>query len=203
MYKIILNVFYPPPKPLREIIEADAGKKFIPVNGGSGLRGDPWCDAHLYFDDDLKDGGISRLNSKFNEMTSIWWFWKSMARFGNPEYVGFNHYRRFFKAEDLVGYENFDLIVGKPVWPCPYTLATQYGIYHVAEDLSICYSVLKRHDPSVSAKFRQYMSIYNVNFAPCNMFVMKNWLFNRWCQFIFPVLFDLEREIDLSGRDGY
>lgn len=41
------------------------------------------------------------------------------------------------------------------------------------------------------------------NFAPCNMFVMKRELFEEWCGFIFPVLFELEEAIDLSGRDNY
>jgi hypothetical protein len=202
MRKTILNVFYPPPKPLRDMIEADAGRVFVPVNGGSGLRGDPWCDGHLYFDDDV-EGDISRLNGKLNEMTSIWWFWKSMARFGFPDYVGFNHYRRFFKEEDLADYEKYDLVVGQPVWPCPYTLEQQYQIYHVVSDLEACYGALAETDAYSAMEFREYMKTRNVNFAPCNMFLMKRPLFEKWCGFAFPVLFRLEKSLDLSGRDGY
>ena len=32
---------------------------------------------------------------------------------------------------------------------------------------------------------------------------MKKELFFEWCEFIFPILFDLETVIDLTGRDNY
>ena len=39
--------------------------------------------------------------------------------------------------------------------------------------------------------------------APCNMFIMKRSLFNKYCEYIFPILFDLVDKIDLSNVDGY
>ena len=36
-----------------------------------------------------------------------------------------------------------------------------------------------------------------------NMFAMRKNLFIEWCKFIFPVLFDLEKVIDVNGRDNY
>ena len=32
---------------------------------------------------------------------------------------------------------------------------------------------------------------------------MKKELFFEWCKFLFPILFELEKNIDLSERDNY
>ena len=47
------------------------------------------------------------------------------------------------------------------------------------------------------------MKTNNDNFAPMNMFIMRRALFNEWCSFIFPILFKLEENIDVEGRDNY
>ena len=35
-----------------------------------------------------------------SEYTAIWWLWKHIKELGDPDYVGFCHYRRFFTAAD-------------------------------------------------------------------------------------------------------
>jgi len=35
------------------------------------------------------------------------------------------------------------------------------------------------------------------------MFVMRKEIFFQYCEQAFPVLFDLEKKIDLGGRDSY
>jgi hypothetical protein len=37
-------------------------------------------------------------------MTSIYWFWKNYDWRGKLDYIGFNHYRRFFKPKDFADY---------------------------------------------------------------------------------------------------
>ena len=37
-----------------------------------------------------------KTNAFLSEYTSIWWLWKHYAEIGNPEYIAFLHYRRFF-----------------------------------------------------------------------------------------------------------
>ena len=45
--------------------------------------------------DDTGDN-ISTENDKYNELTAQYWVWKNYEAAGNPDYVGFMHYRRQF-----------------------------------------------------------------------------------------------------------
>lgn len=57
---------------------------------------------------------ISYLNPKFNEMTSIWGYWKNF-KWKKLDYIGFNHYRRIFKLDQLSDCKKYDAIVMKPI----------------------------------------------------------------------------------------
>ena len=46
---------------------------------------------------------ISVLNKRFCETTAIYWAWKNYVQIGNPDYIGFMHYRRHF----LFGNEDY------------------------------------------------------------------------------------------------
>lgn len=39
-------------------------------------------------------------NKLMSEYTAIWWVWKHYKELGDPDYVGFCHYRRFFTAHE-------------------------------------------------------------------------------------------------------
>ncbi|WP_270991463.1 DUF4422 domain-containing protein [Campylobacter upsaliensis] len=45
--------------------------------------------------DDTGDN-ISHLNRYLNELTGIYWAWKNYDKLGNPDYIGYMHYRRHF-----------------------------------------------------------------------------------------------------------
>jgi hypothetical protein len=137
-------------------------------------------------------------------MTSIYWIWKNYNKIGNPEYIGHNHYRRFFKKEDIYDYEKYDIIISKPIFSSNiFSLFRQYGIYHNIDDLILCINVIKLFDYKFSNDFENYVKTSGINYAPCNMFIMKKELFFEWCEFLFSILFELEKNIDLSERDNY
>lgn len=49
----------------------------------------------LPFGDDTEEN-ISARNPEWNEMTVIYWAFRNYDRIGNPEYIGFEQYRRHF-----------------------------------------------------------------------------------------------------------
>ena len=63
--------------------------------------------------DDTGDN-ISELNRRLCEITALYWAWKNNDKIGNPDYIGFCHYRRFinFTAKKLK--EDKDGIVSFP-----------------------------------------------------------------------------------------
>ena len=56
-------------------------------------------------DDDGEN--ISTGNPQYNELTAQYWAWKNYAMLGNPDYIGFMHYRRHFCFdESLIGQQS-------------------------------------------------------------------------------------------------
>ena len=47
------------------------------VNIGTAIENDKYC-------------------PRMSELDKVWWVWKNIKEFGDPDYVGFCHYRRFF-----------------------------------------------------------------------------------------------------------
>ena len=200
MLKIGVNIFYKPIEQLKSFLLQNRDL-YIPINGGASLKNDPWCQQYVFFDDFIDDS-ISSHNKLLNENTSIYWLWKSLENFKDIDYIGFNHYRRFFPRSELIGYDKYDIIVAQPI-KCIYSLEWQYCYYHSITDLQQCIKLLKDKDIQFGLQFQNYMKTNHDNFAPMNMFVMRRNLFEEWCSFIFPVLFKLEEVIDVSGRDNY
>ena len=198
--KIAVNIFYKPIDQLKDFLVHNRDL-YIPINGGSELKNDAWCRQNVFFDDSIPDN-ISSHNRLLNENTSIYWFWKNLEQVGQPDYVGFNHYRRFFSRLDLADYQKYDVIVAQPI-KCLYSLEWQYQYYHNAGDLKTCIDYLKEVDQKFGYGFETYLRQHADNFAPMNMFVMCKDLFNEWCSFIFPILLQLEQMIDVTGRDNY
>ena len=110
---IILNIFYQPTKALEDLIKQKTNL-YVPINSGNlavPTKSD-FAKKYIHFEDEMKDN-ISHLNSKLNEMTAIYAYWKNLMK--DADYIGFNHYRRLFRIEDLNDIEEYDVIDAKPI----------------------------------------------------------------------------------------
>lgn len=195
--KIIVNIFYKPSQFLLQLMTNDNGRLYYPINGGCSLKNSnppTW----LHFDD--SGDNISQYNHALNEMTSIYWFWKNYD-WRNLDYVGFNHYRRFFNPKDFNDYKDYDIIVMKSYQFKSWNVEQQYKAFHKSNDFDMMCNVMQKY--SIYLKdFKSYCQSKTL-IAPCNMFIMKSHLFDMYCTFIFPLLFQMMNNVDLTTYSKY
>ncbi len=72
---------------------------FLPMQVGCALTSERF--ANMLHDDD--GDNISDRNRKYSELTAQYWTWKNYDKIGNPDYVGFMHYRRHFLFDGWKG----------------------------------------------------------------------------------------------------
>ena len=63
-----------------------------PIQTGAALASE--CFPGMLHDDDGKN--ISAENPRYAELSAQYWAWKNYQKLGNPDYIGFMHYRRHF-----------------------------------------------------------------------------------------------------------
>lgn len=136
---------------------------------------------------------ISKLNRTLNEMTAIYWAWKNYDKLGNPDYIGLNHYRRYFAINygelDKI-LSNFDFIKHKhskgkysyyDIW-----LREGRSKEYIDNAIDLCCKV----DPIMGNNICKFLKS-NINRGFCNMFVLSKQDFFNYCEYIFPIILKL------------
>ena len=169
----------------------------------------------LGYTGDNTGDNISSKNPNFCELTGIYWAWKNLR----ADYIGLCHYRRYFANKvhgsdlnakhqavlTLVDYEKLlkDVDCLLPMKRNYYieTVRSQYEHAHNKRDLDECEKIIAENYPEYDSAFKQVMSQKRLHIL--NMFVMKWELFDAYCKFLFGVLFELEKRIDISNYTQY
>lgn len=173
---------------------------FVPIHVGracpSSLSEEEqsWMHENMIGDD--TGDNISALNHHFCEMTAIYWAWKNYALLGNPEYIGLCHYRRIINKEDCINAVNFDITAS--VWESPVSIGQQFIDGHHTDDLDQAVAML---DPSFHEVSKKYLSQNKGYFH--NIFIMKKEMFFEYCKTIFPILFQIHKNINYSTYTQY
>ena len=157
--------------------------------------------------DDTGDN-ISAKNANYCELTGLYWAWKNL----NADYVGLAHYRRHFVAPHATGGKQKKVLTGVQLdallkrsdvllpKPRNYYIETNYSQYvhaHHAIDLDTTREILKEKYPLYLKKYDESMKrTFGHRF---NMFIMKRNYFDAYCEWLFDVLFELEKRLDISG----
>jgi hypothetical protein len=193
---------------------------FLPIQGGKAISK---IDLGIQGDDTGEN--ISEKNFAFNETTVMYWAWKNIKKmYPNLEYIGLAHYRRYFAMDDfytacfdrrsdvvisklpvMKSYDNIilstlktnDIILKR--YSLDNILNDQYYIYHHSCDYHILKKIIKEMRIDYYDSFLRYFENNN-EFIACNLFVAKYELFENYCQWLFPILFELEKRIDISNR---
>jgi len=153
---------------------------------------------------------ISIKNPNYCELTAIYWAWKNLK----VDYIGLVHYRRYFtrhnfrncekKKRDILSKKDFenilkyvDIIVPDKRKYYIETNRSHYNHAHYKKDLDETENIIKEIYPEYSMAFNKVMNrTWGHMF---NMFVMRKDYFDEYCDWLFTILFELEKRIDISN----
>lgn len=164
-----------------------------------------------YTRDDSGDH-ISNLNDRFCELTGLYWLWKNYE----SDYYGLVHYRRYFsktkksknpfdnvltrkELEEIL--EKTDIVVPKKREYFIETLYSHYSHTFHAEHLDVTRDILTEMHPEYLENYDNVMKRTHAHIF--NMFVMRKELFFAYCEWLYPILFELDQRIDTSSYDAF
>ena len=172
-----------------------------------------------YLADNTADN-ISDKNKSFCELTGLYWIWTNTT----DETVGLSHYRRYFSKyhyrkyldlsvlisgqakpvdESILRQElsKADWIVSQPEKGGTGTISENFAKYHHAKDLAITRKVIQNKYPKFVTGFDETMSMERGSFY--NMFYTTREHLNNYCKWLFDILFEVEKEVDISSYSDY
>lgn len=159
---------------------------------------------------------ISEKNPYFCELTGLYWAWKNV----NAEYVGLCHYRRHFtldkkihrneqiKFEKIANKEqisklliNNDIILPKKRNYFIENLYSHYKHTMYIEPLDETRKIIEEKYPEYLEEFDRLHKRTSAHMF--NMFIMKKEILNEYCIWLFDILFELEKRIDIQQYDSF
>ena len=159
---------------------------------------------------------ISSKNPYFCELTGLYWAWKNL----NVDYVGLVHYRRYFtlshkyfrnerkKFEHVITLneiqdylDDYDVILPKKRKYYIESLYSHYQHTLYIEPLDITGDI-------IAIKYPKYMKEFDAlkhrrSGHMFNMCIMKKEILDGYCEWLFDILFELEKRIDFSQYDAF
>ena len=174
---------------------------YLPVHVGAAGK------ESIGYQRDDEGENISEKNANYCELTGLYWAWKNLQ----ADYIGLAHYRRHFsngkrfgdKKEKVINtaqmeqkLKNTDVLLPTPRNYWIETNYSQYAHAHHAIDLDTTREILQE-------KYPQYIPAWDSSMKKTtghrfNMFIMKKNLFDQYCEWMFDVLFELEKRLDIS-----
>lgn len=147
---------------------------------------------------------ISEKNDSFCELTALYWMWKNST----SRIVGLEHYRRqFIKDNRLLNKEEVTDILSAYDVILPQRINLSSSIYHAfvkdnkEDDLIVVRRIIEKKYPDYIEAFD---NLRNTNrLYVCNMFIAKREIVDDYCKWLFDILFEAEKFIDLSDRTSY
>lgn len=166
---------------------------------------------------------ISSENMYWSEISGLYWFYKNFKDFEQYEYVGLCSYRRFFnlKKNRKNPVEFFDIAIAQNhvndytsgkieslmrecdvITPIPYIYKSSINeickINYNEKDFDILRKVIEHQYPDYMVCFDDFFFSNNKMFGH-NMFIMKKSDFFSFCEWVFNILFAVQKDIDPSG----
>ena len=188
---------------------------YMPIQVGKAL-----ATVDLGIQGDDTGDNISAKNRSYCELTSMYWAWKNLK---NVDIIGLCHYRRYFdfhkqckRALDIQVFKTeefgkIDLSIPQSVIDGirdgvavvakkTYGMSSLYSSYcnnHISDDIRTLTKIIEETQREYTGSFRDVM-LNNNALIPCNMFIMTWHDFDEYCKWLFAVLAEAERRIDIS-----
>ncbi len=185
----------------KDIEEPVRGRTYIGVGKNFPLK-----NIGIY---DSQGENISSKNSSYCELTALYWIWKN----DNSDYVGLEHYRRFFGKKHSVFrnhplspcdidaiLDKYDGIVSQN-FKFKKSLYEYYKANHIISDLDACREAVENLYPDYVEDFDKVIN--GKRAVMCNMMVLSKQNTDLYCEWLFDILNYAEKNIVLEGRDTY
>lgn len=173
-----------------------------------------------HYQPDNEGINISDKNPSFCELTGLYWLWKH----AEDEKLGLVHYRRYFSKYNRRGQmyfatlakgavrpievaaldkllADYDWVVAEPEAGGAGSLTEQFDFYHNRRDLEVTRQVIAELSPAVLPDFDRMMEQHESSFY--NMFYTSRTEMNVYCEWLFKILFEVEKRTDISSYDSY
>ena len=188
---------------------------FLPIHAGKEVS-----DIKLIYQGDNTGDNISSKNINYCELTSIYWAWKNL---NDLDFIGICHYRRFFlfnhflkhfpngliynsnelfKLKSVLTideniFKKYDFILPEPIY-LGRSIYDDYAFFCNKEDFDTLGDVIKLLKPEY---FDNYLKLFHSTskLSPYNMFVTSHKNFDKYCDWLFSILFEVEKRIQISS----
>ena len=145
-----------------------------------------------------KDGKYTYMQEYINEFTRMYWISKNVKL---KDYVGFCHYRRYFKFFNNIPdmnetFKTYDLITPKQL---KVNVRDNYNIYHNLYDYTMIQQIIMANYYDITAND---LAEFDKSLYACNMFVMRTDDFQRYVEFVSNIIDEFIRVMKFnSGKD--
>ena len=168
----------------------------IIANDPSKLR-DKYDLEVLYCDENSKLKDMDVAYGEISKFYHVYNLYKSGKM--SSQYVGFNHYRRYFSFLDDIPdldkiFKKYDVILTNQLFISKRNhsnLRSNYCKYHLCRNYDEMIEIIKDKRPEF---YEAAIEASNMSlFYSCNMFIMKKRDFINYCEFMFDILFEFDK----------
>lgn len=183
---------------------------YIPLQVGADGKED------LGYERDNTGDNISFKNAFYCELTGLYWAWKNL----NADYIGLSHYRRHFtcskkilkdeqeKFQILLNVEQADELLNDVDILLPtkrkYYIENLYDHYKhtmFIEPLDETRNIIEEQCSEYLLEFDKLHKRTSAHMF--NMLVMKKGYFDQYCEWLFKILFELEKRVNPKRYDSF
>ena len=181
-------------------------KLYLPLHVGA------FGNESIGYQRDDEGDNISQKNPYFSELTGLYYAWKNVK----SDYIGLVHYRRYLtlkrskdnKFENILTNEQAQSLIKNNDIILPnkrkYYIENLYDHYKhtmYVEPLDETRKIIKKKYPEYLKEFDRLHERTSAHMF--NMFIMKKDILDNYCEWLFDILFELEKKFKKKEYDSF